>query len=103
MKSISRRNFLKTSAIAAGALSLPARSWSQVVGANDAIRVAVIGFNGRGKDALSHFTKKDFGTRVVALCDVDKNVLSRETESFKGRGENVEGYLDYRKLLENKN
>ena len=33
MSQITRRNFLKTSLLTAGALSLPARLWSQVPGA----------------------------------------------------------------------
>jgi predicted dehydrogenase len=102
MKMINRRSFLKASAFTAAALSLPARSWANVVGANERLRVAVVGFNGRGMDALSNFTKKELGTQVVALCDVDKNVLARETDKFKKRGESLEGYIDYRKLLENK-
>ena len=50
MRKITRRTFLKQAAFAAGAISLPARSWSQVPGANQDIRMAVIGFNGRGKE-----------------------------------------------------
>ena len=67
-----RRSFLKSSALAASALALPASSWAAVRGANEDIRVAVIGFNGRGKDHIEGFRKVP-GVRLVALCDVDKN------------------------------
>ncbi|MBA4146856.1 MAG: Gfo/Idh/MocA family oxidoreductase [Verrucomicrobia bacterium] len=99
---LTRRNFLKASAFTAAAFSLPARSWANVVGSNEAIRVAVVGFNSRGMDALGNFTKKEIGTRVVAICDVDSNVLNREVDKFKKRGETVAPYVDFRKLLESK-
>ena len=41
MRPLSRRTFVKTSAIAAAGAMLPSRSWSQVLGANADIRVAV--------------------------------------------------------------
>ena len=64
----SRRSFLKSAAIASAALGLPASSWARVIGANDEIRVAVVGFNGRGKDHISGF--RDLASknvRIVAL------------------------------------
>ena len=103
MKSFSRRSFLKGSLAATTALSLPARSWSRVLGANDSIGIAVVGFNGRGQDALANFLKPEMGTRIVALCDVDREVLGREVDKFKKRGQEVAGYVDYRQLLEDKN
>src|SRR5688500_4293446 len=99
---LTRRNFIKSTALTAAAFSLPARSWANVVGSNEAIRVAVIGFNSRGLDALGHFTNKSIGTRVTAICDVDQNVLNREVEKFKKRGETVTAHQDIRKLLESK-
>ena len=51
MKTISRRDVLRAAGAAAG-LALPASSWARVLGASDAIRVAVIGFNVL-KDALT--------------------------------------------------
>ena len=42
---ITRRTFLKSSAAA----GVTASSWNRILGANDAVRVAVVGFNGRGK------------------------------------------------------
>jgi predicted dehydrogenase len=102
MRKITRRSFFKQSAMAAGALSLPVRSWSQVDGANSDIRVAVIGFNGRGKSHIEDI-RRIKGVRLVALCDVDHNVLDRGLAESKNLGESVEGYTDIRKLLENKN
>src|SRR2546430_422565 len=97
MKAISRRSFLKTSVAGAAACSLSPRSWSQVVGANDNIRVAVVGINGRGGSHIDEFSKTK-GVRVTALCDVDRDVLDRRAQNLEG----VRKYQDVRKLLENK-
>jgi len=104
MNRLNRRNFLKTTAVGAAALSFPARSWAAVPGANDAIRVAVVGFGGRGGDHISGMRGlKNKGACVVALCDVDQKILDAGVESFAKRDEKVDGYTDLRKLLENKN
>jgi predicted dehydrogenase len=102
MNSISRRAFLKRSTLAAGAIGLAARSWSQVPGANDDIRVAVVGFNGRGKDHIAGWLKTK-GVRLTALCDVDSKVLQAEVDHLDKDGHQVEAYTDIRKLLDSKN
>jgi predicted dehydrogenase len=101
MKS-NRRTFLKQAALGAAALSIPARSWAQIPGANGDIRHAVIGFNGQGKSHIAGFSKLP-GVRVVALCDVDANVLEREAKKFRATQKPVELFTDIRKLLESKN
>lgn len=107
MKHMDRRTFLKTSALTTAAVGLlpamgraqPARG--QVRGANEDIRVAVAGFNGRGRSHISELSNVK-GVRVVALCDVDKDVLAKGTEEFKKRGQQIETYQDIRKVIENK-
>lgn len=101
MKKISRRSFLKTSALTAGALSWPAYSWAQVSSANEAIRVAVVGFKGRGGDHIGGFGKTP-GVRVVALCDCDANVLGAAANKLNQKGGAVQTYTDVRKVLESK-
>ncbi|MBL9168008.1 MAG: Gfo/Idh/MocA family oxidoreductase [Verrucomicrobiales bacterium] len=98
MKSLNRRSFLTKSALAATTLSWSARSWGQVKSANEAVRVAVIGFGGRGKDHLGGLAKVG-GVRIAGLCDVDDRVLKAEAEKRPG----AETYTDIRKLLESKN
>ncbi|MDD4869808.1 MAG: Gfo/Idh/MocA family oxidoreductase [Kiritimatiellae bacterium] len=99
MKNISRRSFLKTSVLGATAFSLSASSWAQVAGANSDIRVAQIGFRGQGGGHISSL-RKIKGVRLVALCDVDKEVIGKK---IKELGENApQTYTDIRKLLENK-
>ena len=102
MKSISRRNFLKQGSFAAATVALSARSWSQVAGANNDIRVAIIGLNGRGNAHMSGF--KDMrGVRITALCDVDTEVLAGAMGKLQKDGSQIEGFVDIRKLLESKN
>ncbi len=96
MSPFSRRTFLKTSGLAAAGLALPARAWSQVLGANSDLRVAVIGLNGRGKNHLASLAKIP-GVRVVALCDVDSAVLAKVKPTVNGG--DVKTYVDIRELL----
>lgn len=98
MKNITRRNFIKTTAVSAATVVWSARSWAQVAGSNEAIRVAVVGFKGRGGDHIAGLRKIP-GVRITALCDVDKDVLSAGSQKIPG----VETYTDIRKLLESKN
>src|ERR1051326_4881746 len=103
MKNLNRRSFLKNTALTAAAFSLPASSWARVPGANDDVRVAVVGFGGRGKDHIDGMRKlAGKGVRLVALWDVDEKILNAEAESFSKRNEKVEGFRDIRKLLEKK-
>jgi hypothetical protein len=97
--STSRRTFLKTSALAAAGTVLPARSWANVLGANDDIRVAVIGLNGRGMNHVSSL-KRISGVRIVALCDPDTAVLERA--KTRGALPDAKLYTDIRELLANK-
>jgi predicted dehydrogenase len=101
MKTMNRRTFLKSTALTAAAAGLPASAWARVPGANDDIRVAIVGFGGRGKDHIDGFRKlASKGVRIVGLCDVDENILNAGVDSFAKRNETVEGFTDIRKLLE---
>jgi predicted dehydrogenase len=116
MNKLDRRSFLKTSLLTAASFSVwpglaaeqgvkrpgLASSPSRVPGANGDIRFAVVGFNGRGQSHLEGLRKAG-GTRLVALCDVDSNVLGKEVQKCKDKGEEVAGYTDVRTLLEDKN
>ena len=75
--------------------------FSRVRGANDAIRVAVVGIRSQGSNHIKWFSQIP-GVRVVAICDVDRAFLDREAKKFRDRNEKVATYVDYRKLLEDK-
>src|SRR5882672_7927555 len=95
MTHLTRRSFLKTSAIATAGVVLSARSWGQVAGANSDVRVAVAGLNGRGKNHLKSLSEIP-GVRIVAICDVDTAVLEKTAKSLPG---GVKTYTDILELL----
>ena len=98
MKGVTRRDFVKSSLAAGAALAVP---FSRARGANNDIRVAVVGINGRGRGLIGSFHNTP-GVRVAALCDVDGNALDREVKKFKDRNERITGHSDYRRMLEDK-
>jgi len=101
MKSLTRRSFLKRSLLTTASLSLPARIWAQVPGSNSDIRVAVVGFGGRGGSHINAFSNMK-GVRLAALCDCDSRILDGAVKKASDKGKPVESYTDVRKLLESK-
>jgi len=70
--------------------------------ANDRIRVAVIGLNGRGVDHINGFLPLP-DAEIVALCDVDRQVLDKRASEVQAKTQkNVKTYTDMRKLFEDK-
>jgi predicted dehydrogenase len=102
MKNLTRRSFLKTTLATAAAVNVPFPSFTQDISPSDEIRVAVVGFRGRGGDHISGFSGRK-GVRLTALCDVDQLVLDGEVQKLKEKGTKVDAYGDIRKLLESKN
>lgn len=104
MPQITRRSFLQTTGIiTAGALfggCVTAKRPSRVIGANDDVRLAVVGLNNRGKDILLKELPKVSGIRVTALCDVDSAVLDAVAKTVRDQGAVVETYADYRVMLD---
>ena len=94
-----RRLFLSTSAFA-GTWSLLAPH-SAAQGANEDLRIAVVGLNGRGMAHVDGILKAK-GARLVALCDCDSKVLAKAKAAAEKQGAKVETYDDFRKLCESK-
>lgn len=93
----SRRNFLKASS---ATLAISALSYNRVMGANDTVRVAVTGLNGRGRSHVSSFASQD-NVEVVALCDTDENVLNKAEKDLANHlVSGVKKYIDYREMME---
>lgn len=55
-------------------LAVPAASALRVTGANDSIRIGLIGCGGRGRYLAGLF--REFGVDVVAVCDVYETNLA---------------------------
>ncbi|WP_265595205.1 Gfo/Idh/MocA family oxidoreductase, partial [Verrucomicrobium sp. BvORR106] len=96
---MNRRDVLRSTVYAGTALALP--TWAAPAGANGDIRIAVIGFKGRGAGHIGSLSKIK-GVRIVALCDVDSEVMDKHVASLKKNNVEVKSYTDYRKLLEDK-
>ena len=74
----------------------------KTISPNDKIQVGLIGCKGMGFSDLSSMLQNS-EVEVVALCDVDENVLREKTaELEKGGIKKPKWYSDYRKLLEDK-
>ena len=92
----SRREFLTT---AAGGALLTAVSAARVLGANDRIRMGVIGCGGMGTGHLNALMKRAEADniRVGAVCDVYQRRLTRAKKISS-----TDGHIDYRKVIDNK-
>ncbi|MHC4638140.1 MAG: Gfo/Idh/MocA family oxidoreductase, partial [Planctomycetota bacterium] len=99
---LTRRGFIKYSAstVAAGALWGTSSAWA---GANDKVRVAVIGIHGMGRSHIQNYLALP-NVEVAALCDVDENLFEERVQNYfvKKNIRKPELYTDIRKLLENK-
>ena len=104
-----RRHFIRQSSLATlgtGAafffpMELLARH-RKSVSPNDQINVALIGCKGMGFANLSSMLKIN-EINLVALCDVDKNILAQRTADLEKAGiKKPVWYTDYRKVLDNK-
>ncbi|MCP5522531.1 MAG: Gfo/Idh/MocA family oxidoreductase [Verrucomicrobiales bacterium] len=95
---LSRRSFLRNTGAATVGLALAAPH-ARVLGANDDIRVAVVGVHGRGGDHINEYSRIA-GTRVVALCDVDRDVLAARAEALAKKDNPVKTFVDVRELLD---
>ncbi|MEZ5199254.1 MAG: twin-arginine translocation signal domain-containing protein [Bacteroidales bacterium] len=82
-KNQSRRNFIKQSATAAAAISIPSIIPAHAFGANDRINAAVLGVNGC-ESHISSFMVQD-NVELTHLCDPDMNVLKERKKDFKDK------------------
>ena len=104
-ETISRRTFLgELAAGAAGtALASTARSYGQILGANDRINFAVNGLNGRGHAHLSSLKNNDKTARIAYICDPDTKIRDK----FAADAQQLLGYApkaeqDFRNALASK-
>src|SRR6476620_11002120 len=86
--SIQRRTFLRTTAATA-------ISYSRILGANDRLRLGVIGVGEGGRNDLSKFQKSQ-AVDVTALCDI----YAENIDKAKQLAPSAQTFKDHRKLLE---
>jgi predicted dehydrogenase len=107
MQHLTRRSFLQQSAVAAGALALTRStpSYARTIGANDRLRIAVVGLNGRGKSHIAGWLEQP-NVEIAYLIDPDQKVLEKSLANLKqkaGARFAAKGLADLRRALEDKN
>ena len=110
-----RRDFIKKAGIATAAVTFgtkfmgspvmgfTAKSYNRIIGANDAIRVGVIGVNGRGNGMAGIFAGQK-NTSVSYICDVDSRVISKAVKTVMEakQATTPKSESDFRKILADK-
>jgi predicted dehydrogenase len=97
MTKVDRRHFLMSSMALPVALKASALS-SQ----NNTVRVAVVGFNGRGKAHISAYLQMP-NVEIAALCDVDQAVVESGCKMVEAAGKKrPPTFSDIRRVLDDK-
>jgi predicted dehydrogenase len=91
---ISRRGAMRS---AGAAMAFTAASYNRILGANNRIRLALVGCGGRGKGVLQTFVKTD-QVEVPAVVDVWPE---RTAEARQQSAPNAKEFTDHRKMLDN--
>ncbi|HXP61751.1 MAG TPA: Gfo/Idh/MocA family oxidoreductase [Dongiaceae bacterium] len=91
---ITRRRFLRTSALGAGVLVLPSSKLALAYAENGKLNVAGIGIGGQGRGDLDMIAR--LGENLVALCDVDQ---ARAGNIFQ-KHPKAKAFTDFRRMLE---
>src|SRR5215471_9196348 len=106
-KDMNRRQFLKSGAVSLGALPIArASSFARIAGANDRVRVGVVGFSDRFRSSLlpaflQH--SKDLNFEIVAVSDIwDKRREAGQSHIGKLTGKPVDAVRNNDELYERK-
>ena len=83
--------------LVASAAAMTAASYSRVLGANDKIRLGLIGCGGRGRGVTGIFTRNP-DVDLVALCDVYGQRVAQAADMLKAQS--ASKYSDHRRLLD---
>ncbi len=98
---IHRRAFVQAAAAAAPVASVAASS--SVIGANDRIRAAVLGVNGRGQSHMYGLQPLK-NVEVTTFVDPDLEIARKRAGEFEGRhGHRPDVVQDLRKVIDDKN
>jgi predicted dehydrogenase len=99
---ITRREFTGSLAagIAGAAVTATAKSYGQILGANDRLNFAVIGLNSRAYAHLSALKANSKDARISHVCDVDSIILDRfAARTQQAMGEAPAKDRDFRNIL----
>jgi predicted dehydrogenase len=104
-KELTRRDFLGATASIAVASATSARAWSRVQGANDRVRLALIGCGTRGAQ-VADFVLRHRDAQYVAACEVFRERLDARVAAFAKSthavqaATTVDAVDDYRRILD---
>jgi len=87
-----RREFIQKSALGAAGLTLGAKSYSRILGANDKVRVGIVGFSDRFRASLAPAflgLAKEMNFEIVAVSDLWNRRRDEAETFFKGKGVTV--------------
>src|SRR5262245_10692510 len=96
--SLSRREFVRSTALATSTLALSAKSYAAVVGANDRVNIGAIGFGLVGRIHTRNFQALS-DARVVAVADTYQPRLEAARMML---GSAAKLHRDFRRVLEDK-
>jgi predicted dehydrogenase len=102
---VTRREFLNALAVGSAGLAVgtTAKSYGQILGANDRLNFAVIGLNSRAYAHLAALKANKIAARISHVCDVDANILKKFADTTQREmGEAPAADKDFRKILEQK-
>lgn len=107
MSHMSRRQFLySTSAFAGASLLLcGSKASARVIGANDRLRIAVAGLNGRGQSHIGGWLEQE-NVEIAYLIDPDQRVLARALRALEKKTDGkyaTKGVSDVREALNDPN
>ncbi|NLY00825.1 MAG: Gfo/Idh/MocA family oxidoreductase [Rhodopirellula sp.] len=94
---MTRRTFTKSGM--AAALGVTALGATRVLGANDRVRMGVIGTGNRGRQVMAFFQKHS-DCEIAAVCDVSKSTVDEANEKLLGGRADACG--DFRKIIDRK-
>lgn len=90
---LSRRKFIRNTAVSAAGMALSAKSYARIIGANDKVRVAIMGFADRSRGSLipsflSH--AKALNMEIVAVSDIWSRRRDEAKDFFARQGIDVQ-------------
>ncbi len=94
---IKRRTFITGAVAATTATTLTASAYGRVIGANDRVRLGIIGPGARGQELMKEFVKVP-NNEFVAAADI----YTRRFDEAKKIAPEMKTFSDHRKMLESK-
>ncbi len=96
-----RREFIQKAALGSAAVAFSAKSYSRIIGANDRVRVGIIGYSDRFRGSLYRgfmANAKEMNFEFTALSDIWRLRREEADKFFKSQGVNLKLYRNNEEL-----